>query len=175
MFTDEVSQKGAKDMSQKNMEVMLSMEDKAEAEELTAFLQSVNITKQTLMDTFLKCQGGLKMLKTDYKGFGEFMEKIKTAGEEETRTLCGIRQQMWLNEISDFIFPTPAGDLPFLINALEILAQTIKKTNPEAKDCARKIINGTGWEVQASTINKNMSEAAAKVWRESVKNNKGIM
>lgn len=41
MFTDEVSQKGAKDMSQKNMEVMLSMEDKAEAEELTAFLQSV--------------------------------------------------------------------------------------------------------------------------------------
>jgi hypothetical protein len=83
------------------------------------------------------------MLKTDYKGFGEFMEKIKTAGEEETRTLCGIRQQMWLNEISDFIFPTPAGDLPFLINALEILTQTI-------------------WEVQESTINKNMSEAAAK-------------
>lgn len=71
------------------------------------------------------------MLKTDYKGFREFMEKIKTAGEEETRTLCGIRQQMWLNEISDFIFPTPAGDLPFLINALEILAQTIKKGNPE--------------------------------------------
>lgn len=53
MFTDEVSQKGAKDMSQKNMEVMLSMEDKAEAEELTAFLQSVNITKQTLMDRSL--------------------------------------------------------------------------------------------------------------------------
>jgi hypothetical protein len=96
------------------------------------------------------------MLKTDYKGFGEFMEKIKTAGEEETRTLCGIRQQMWLNEISDFIFPTPAGDLPFLINALEILTQTI-------------------WEVQESTINKNMSEAAAKAWHESVKNNKGIM
>ena len=96
------------------------------------------------------------MLKTDYKGFGEFMEKIKTAGEEETRTLCGIRQQMWLNEISDFIFPTPAGDLPFLINALEILTQTI-------------------WEVQESTINKNMSEVAAKAWHESVKNNKGIM
>lgn len=115
------------------------------------------------------------MLKTDYKGFREFMEKIKTAGEEETRTLCGIRQQMWLNEISDFIFPTPVGDLPFLINALEILAQTIKKTNPEAKDCAREIINGTGWEVQESTINKNMSEAAAKAWHESVKNNKGIM
>lgn len=54
MFTDEVSQKGAKDMSQKNMEVMLNMENKAEAEELTAFLQSVNITKQTLVDTFLK-------------------------------------------------------------------------------------------------------------------------
>lgn len=41
-------------MSQKNMEVMLNMEDKAEAEELTTFLKSVNITKQTLMDTFLK-------------------------------------------------------------------------------------------------------------------------
>lgn len=47
---------------------------------------------------------------------------------------------MWLNEISDFIFPTPVGDLPFLINALETLAQTIKKTNPEAEDCARKLL-----------------------------------
>ena len=49
------------------------------------------------------------MLKTDYKGFGEFMEKIKTAGEEETRTLCEIRQQMWMNEISDFIFSNSGG------------------------------------------------------------------
>lgn len=78
------------------------------------------------------------MLKTDYKGFGEFMEKIKTAGEEETRTLCGIRQQMWLNEISDFIFPTPAGDLPFLINALEILAQAIKKNESGSERLCEK-------------------------------------
>lgn len=80
------------------------------------------------------------MLKTDYKGFGEFMEKIKTAGEEETRTLCGIRQQMWLNEISDFIFPTPEGDLPFLINALEILAQTIKKRIRKRKIAREKLL-----------------------------------
>lgn len=80
------------------------------------------------------------MLKTDYKGFGEFMEKIKTAGEEETRTLCGIRQQMWLNEISDFIFPTPAGDLPFLINALEILAETIKKRIRKRKIAREKLL-----------------------------------
>lgn len=80
------------------------------------------------------------MLKTDYKGFGEFMEKIKTAGEEETRTLCGIRQQMWLNEISDFIFPTPVGDLPFLINALEILAQTIKKRIRKRKIAREKLL-----------------------------------
>lgn len=80
------------------------------------------------------------MLKTDYKGFGEFMKKIKTAGEEETRTLCGIRQQMWLNEISDFIFPTPAGDLPFLINALEILAQTIKKRIRKRKIAREKLL-----------------------------------
>lgn len=80
------------------------------------------------------------MLKTDYKGFGEFMEKIKTAGEEETRTLCGIRQQMWLNEISDFIFPTPVGDLPFLINALETLAQTIKKRIRKRKIAREKLL-----------------------------------
>lgn len=43
------------------------------------------------------------------------------------------------------------------------------------EDCARKIINGIGWEVQTATINKNMSEADAKAWHESVKNNKGIM
>lgn len=39
-------------MSQKNMEIMLRQEDKAEAEDFTAFLQSLNISKQTLMDTF---------------------------------------------------------------------------------------------------------------------------
>lgn len=86
------------------------------------------------------------MLKTDYKGFGEFMEKIKTAGEEETRTLCGIRQQMWLNEISDFIFPTPAGDLPFLINALEILAQTIKKRIRKRKIAREKLLTELAWK-----------------------------
>lgn len=76
-----------------------------------------------------------------------------------------------------FYFSNSGGrsSVLILINALEILTQTIKKTNPEAKDCAREIINGTGWEVQESTINKNMSEAAAKAWHESVKNNKGIM
>lgn len=80
------------------------------------------------------------MLKTDYKGFGEFMEKIKTAGEEETRTLCGIRQQMWMDEISDFIFPTPVGDLPFLINTLETLAQTIKKRIRKRKIAREKLL-----------------------------------
>ena len=54
VFTDEVSQKGAKDMSQKNMKIMLRQEDKAEAEDFTAFLQSLNISKQMLMDTFMK-------------------------------------------------------------------------------------------------------------------------
>lgn len=53
-------------MSQKNMEVMLNMEDKAEAEELTTFLKSVNITKQTLMDTFLK---GVKGIETGYGAY----------------------------------------------------------------------------------------------------------
>ena len=41
-------------MSQKNMENMLRQEDKAEEEDFTAFLQSLNISKQTLMNTFLK-------------------------------------------------------------------------------------------------------------------------
>lgn len=54
MFTDEVSQKGVKNMSQKNMKIMLRQEDKAEAEDFTAFLQSLNISKQMLMDTFMK-------------------------------------------------------------------------------------------------------------------------
>lgn len=41
-------------MSQKNMEIMLRQEDKAEAEDFTAFLQSLNISKQMLMDAFMK-------------------------------------------------------------------------------------------------------------------------
>lgn len=44
------------------------------------------------------------MLKTDYKGFGEFMEKIKTAGEEETRTLLQ-RFRMVLTHLKYLIFP----------------------------------------------------------------------
>lgn len=58
MSTDEVSQKGVKNMSQKNMKIMLRQEDKAEAEDFTAFLQSLNISKQMLMDAFMK---GVKM------------------------------------------------------------------------------------------------------------------
>ena len=50
-----ICQKGERgDMSQKNMEIMLRQEDKAEAEDFTAFLQSLNISKQMLMDTFMK-------------------------------------------------------------------------------------------------------------------------
>lgn len=49
-----IRQKGEWDMSQKNMEIMLRQEDKAEAEDFTAFLQSLNISKQMLMDTFMK-------------------------------------------------------------------------------------------------------------------------
>lgn len=41
-------------MSQKDKEIMLKQEDKAEAEDLTAFLQSLNISEQTLMNTFMK-------------------------------------------------------------------------------------------------------------------------
>lgn len=75
MFTDEVSQKGAKDMSQKNMEVMLSMEDKAEAEELTAFLQSVNITKQTLI------------------GYCQCVEEIRRKLKPGDECSCGKRKE----------------------------------------------------------------------------------
>ena len=49
-----IRQKGEWDMSQKNMEIMLRQEDKAEAEDFTAFLQSLNISKQMLIDTFMK-------------------------------------------------------------------------------------------------------------------------
>lgn len=37
-------------MSQKNMEIMLRQEDKAEAEDFTAFLQSLNISKHRILE-----------------------------------------------------------------------------------------------------------------------------
>lgn len=101
MFTDEVSQKGAKDMSQKNMEVMLSMEDKAEAEELTAFLQSVNITKQTLMDTFLKgvkVGASMSAQKSRHKGGTTLIERWKDIpgydGKYQASTEGNIRRTL---------------------------------------------------------------------------------
>lgn len=71
MFTDEVSQKGAKDMSQKNMEVMLSMEDKAEAEELTAFLQSVNITTGNRVRALVRSERHTQVLCVDQVEAGQ--------------------------------------------------------------------------------------------------------
>ena len=101
MSTDEVSQKGAKDMSQKNMEVMLSMEDKAEAEELTAFLQSVNITKQTLMDTFLKgvkVGASMSLRKSRHKGGTTLIERWKDIpgydGKYQASTEGNIRRTL---------------------------------------------------------------------------------
>ena len=77
------------------------------------------------------------MLKSDFNGYEEFMKKIgeatKEAGSGELLKLVFERQTMWLNKIADAIFPAPNGDMPFIINALEIIAKDMRKDNPETE------------------------------------------
>lgn len=108
------------------------------------------------------------MLKTDYEGIREFEEKIEEAQGEEVKELCMERQQMWLNKITDFIFPVPRADLPFVINVMKMLGKTLEETEPEAKEAAKEIINGSRWETQRKTISKDMTEAAARAYAEAV-------
>ena len=119
------------------------------------------------------------MLKSDFNGYEEFMKKIgeatKEAGSGELLKLVFERQTMWLNKIADAIFPTPDGDMPFIINALEIIAKDMRKDNPETELVVAHFREAMEFEAHHIDTPGNMTEAAAKTYCEVKKKRHGIM
>lgn len=119
------------------------------------------------------------MLKSDFNGYEEFMKKIgeatKEAGSGELLKLVFERQTMWLNKIADAIFPTPNGDMPFIINALEIIAKDMRKDNPETELVVAHFREAMEFEAHHIDAPGNMTEAAAKTYCEVKKKQHSIM
>lgn len=119
------------------------------------------------------------MLKSDFNGYEEFMKKIGEATKEarsgELLKLVFERQTMWLNKIADAIFPTPDGDMPFIINALEIIAKDMRKDNPETELVVAHFREAMEFEAHHIDAPGNMTEAAAKTYCEVKKKQHGIM
>lgn len=119
------------------------------------------------------------MLKSDFNGYEEFMKKIgeatKEAGSGELLKLVFERQTMWSNKIADAIFPAPDGDMPFIINALEIIAKDMRKDNPETELVVAHFREAMEFEAHHIDAPGNMMEAAAKTYCEVKKKQHGIM
>lgn len=119
------------------------------------------------------------MLKTDFDGYEEFMKKIgkatETRDEETLVELVFERQTMWLNKIADAIFPTPDGDMPFIINALETIAKNMREDEPEAEAVVEHFREVMEFKPHHIDAPGHMTEAAAKTYCEVKKKQHGIM
>lgn len=141
------------------------------AKKKTTFVNSIRNLKRNVKEDY--------MLKSDFNGYEEFMKKIgeatKEAGSGELLKLVFERQTMWLNKIADAIFPAPDGDMPFIINALEIIAKDMRKDNPEAELVVAHFREAMEFEAHHIDAPGNMTEAAAKTYCEVKKKQHGIM
>lgn len=139
--------------------------------EKTTFVNSIRNLKRNVKEDY--------MLKSDFNGYEEFMKKIgeatKEAGSGELLKLVFERQTMWLNKIADAIFPAPNGDMPFIINALEIIAKDMRKDNPETELVVAHFREAMEFEAHHIDAPGNMTEAAAKTYCEVKKKQHGIM
>lgn len=139
--------------------------------EKTTFVNSIRNLKRNVKEDY--------MLKSDFNGYEEFMKKIgeatKETGSGELLKLVFERQTMWLNKIADAIFPAPDGDLPFIINALEIIAKDMRKDNPETELVVAHFREAMEFEAHHIDAPGNMTEAAAKTYCEVKKKQHGIM
>ena len=149
----------------------LTLADVGAKKEKTTFVNSIRNLKRNVKEDY--------MLKSDFNGYEEFMKKIgeatKEAGSGELLKLVFERQTMWLNKIADAIFPTPDGDMPFIINALEIIAKDMRKDNPETELVVAHFREAMEFEAHHIDAPGNMTEAAAKTYCEVKKKQHGIM
>ncbi len=112
------------------------------------------------------------MLKQDFNGYKDFIEKVmNTTSEEETSKVCVGRIQMWSDKIMNVVNPLPGGDVPLVIVALEIITETLRKGDTKAGEVADRIERKIKAQCTTTTIegDENTTEAAVRAYAETLR------
>ena len=109
------------------------------------------------------------MLRTDFNGYKEFEKKLMNAKDIEFFKLSTERTRVWVNELQEIVGFIPAGDIVFVIAALSIVAEGIKKEYPEAQT-AEALLSGLRYTIKSEAINDNITEAAGRELYKEFKN-----
>lgn len=109
------------------------------------------------------------MLKKDFDGYLEFVQKVQKADNEEKKKLYKERTQLYVDKIQDALEVTPRGDMAFIITALRMITEATQKLEPEAARMAQKLFDGMSYSSKSGTLNANTTEAAARVYADMLK------
>lgn len=109
------------------------------------------------------------MLKKDFDGYPEFVQKVQEADNEEMEKLCIERTRLYVDKIQDVIGVAPSGDLAFIITALRMITEGAQKLEPEATRMAQILFDGISYSSKSGTFNANTTEAAARAYVDILK------
>lgn len=109
------------------------------------------------------------MLKKDFDGYLEFVQKVQEADNEEKKKLYKERTQLYVDKIQDAIEVAPSGDIAFIITALRMITEATQKLEPEATRMAQKLFDGMSYSSKSGTLNANTTEAAARAYADTLK------
>lgn len=109
------------------------------------------------------------MLKKDFDGYLEFVQKVQKADNEEKKKLYKERTQLYVDKIQDAIEVAPSGDMAFIITALRMITEATQKLEPEATRMAQKLFDGMSYSSKSGTLNANTTEAAARAYADTLK------
>lgn len=109
------------------------------------------------------------MLKKDFDGYLEFVQKVQEADNEEKKKLYKERTQLYVDKIQDAIEVAPRGDMAFIITALRMITEATQKLEPEATRMAQKLFDGMSYSSKSGTFNTNVTEAAARAYADTLK------
>lgn len=110
------------------------------------------------------------MLRTDFNDYKEFQKKLMNAKGIELLKLSTERTKVWVNELQEIVGFIPAGDIVFVIAALSIVTEGIKKEYPEAAQTAEALLSGLRYTIKSEVINDNITEAAGRELYKEFKN-----
>ena len=111
------------------------------------------------------------MLKQDFNGYKEFIEKVMNTSGEEGDKVCVDRIQMWSDKIMNVVNPLLRGDVQLVIVALETITKTLRKGDTKAGETADRIEREIGAQCTTTTIegDENTTEAAARAYAEALR------
>ena len=111
------------------------------------------------------------MLKQDFNGYKDFIEKVMNTSGEESDKVCVDRIQMWSDKIMNVVNPLPGGDVPLVIVALKAITETLRKGDVKAGEIADRIERKIGVQYTTTTIegDENTTEAAVRACAEALR------